>query len=148
MGCRIWRVRVAAGHRSGGVAGCGSFAPELIARARHSQAGLLRRLSNGKGWRGVRRRLWHGNPFGVIYSTFMTRTPVDASARPSGIPFPFNIRYLQAGWKLLLFRPSRFEPGPEKAHFWKHKTCRCRSTLRSIVHKRGRSIKRRSVRFM
>jgi len=119
----------------------------------------------------VRRRLWHGNPFGVIYSTnitadpktgigamhegvsrngshlfpvfsydhftglsdddvralyayFMTRTPVHASARPSGIPFPFNIRYLQAGWKLLLLRPSRFEPDAEKAHFWKHKMCR------------------------
>jgi hypothetical protein len=77
----------------------------------------LRRLSYGEGWREVRRRLWHGNPFGVIYSTFMTRTPVHASARPSGIPFLFNIRYLQAGWKLLLFRPSRFEPGAEKAHF-------------------------------
>jgi len=162
---------VAAGHRSGGVAGCGSFAPELIARARHSQAGAIAPPV-------IRQRMERGSPavmarqpFGVIYSTnitadpktgigamhegvsrngshlfpvfsydhisglsdddvralyayFMTRTPVHASARPSGIPFPFNIRYLQAGWKLLLFRPSRFEPGAEKAHFWKHKTCR------------------------
>ena len=53
----------------------------------------------------------------ALYAYFMTRTPVHASARPSGIPFLFNIRYLQAGWKLLLFRPSRFEPGAEKAHF-------------------------------
>ena len=54
----------------------------------------------------------------ALYAYFMTRTPVHAPARPSGIPFPFNIRYLQAGWKLLFFRPGRFEPDAEKSAEW------------------------------
>ena len=54
----------------------------------------------------------------ALYAYFMTRAPVHAPARPNGIPFPFNIRYLQAGWKLLYFRPGRFEPNPEKTAEW------------------------------
>ena len=54
----------------------------------------------------------------ALYAYFMTRAPVHAPARPSGIPFPFNIRYLQAGWKLLFFRPGRFEPDAEKSSEW------------------------------
>ena len=46
----------------------------------------------------------------ALYAYFMSRTPVHAPARPNIRPFPFNIRYLQAGWKLLFFRPGRFEP--------------------------------------
>jgi mono/diheme cytochrome c family protein len=54
----------------------------------------------------------------ALYAYFMTRSPVHAPARPNGIPFPFNIRYLQAGWKLLFFRPGRFEPDAEKGAEW------------------------------
>jgi mono/diheme cytochrome c family protein len=54
----------------------------------------------------------------ALYAYFMTRAPVHAPARSSGIPFPLNIRYLQAGWKLLFFRPSRFEPDAEKSAEW------------------------------
>jgi mono/diheme cytochrome c family protein len=54
----------------------------------------------------------------ALYAYFMTRTPVHAPARPNGIPYPFNIRYLQAGWKLLFFRPGRFEPDAEKSAEW------------------------------
>ena len=54
----------------------------------------------------------------ALYAYFMTRAPVHAPAPPSGIPFPFNIRYLQAGWKLLFFRPGRFEPDGEKSAEW------------------------------
>jgi mono/diheme cytochrome c family protein len=54
----------------------------------------------------------------ALYAYFMTRTPVHAPAQPSSIPFPFNIRYLQAGWKLLFFRPGRFEPDAEKSAEW------------------------------
>jgi mono/diheme cytochrome c family protein len=54
----------------------------------------------------------------ALYAFFMTRTPVHASARQNGIPFPFNIRYLQAGWKLLFFRPGRFEPDVTKSAEW------------------------------
>jgi mono/diheme cytochrome c family protein len=54
----------------------------------------------------------------ALYAYFMTRTPVHAPARPSGIAFPFDIRYLQAGWKLLFFRPGRFEPDARKSAEW------------------------------
>jgi mono/diheme cytochrome c family protein len=54
----------------------------------------------------------------ALYAYFMTRAPVHAPAPPNGIPFPFNIRYLQAGWKLLFFRPGRFEPNGEKSAEW------------------------------
>ena len=54
----------------------------------------------------------------ALYAYFMTRTPVHAARKPNGISFPFNIRYLQAGWKLLFFRPGRFEPDAEKSAEW------------------------------
>ena len=54
----------------------------------------------------------------ALYAYFMTRTPVEASAPANTIPFPFNIRYLQAGWKLLFFHPGRFEPDPNKSAEW------------------------------
>jgi mono/diheme cytochrome c family protein len=54
----------------------------------------------------------------ALYAYFMTRTPIHAPAQPNGIPFPLNIRYLQAGWKLLFFRPGRFEPDAGKSAEW------------------------------
>ena len=54
----------------------------------------------------------------ALYAYFMTRAPVHAKLQPNGIPFPFNIRYLQAGWKLLYFRPGRFEPDVTKSSEW------------------------------
>jgi mono/diheme cytochrome c family protein len=54
----------------------------------------------------------------ALYAYFMTRPPVHAPAQPSGISFPFNIRYLQAGWKLLFFKPGRFEPDVAKSVEW------------------------------
>jgi mono/diheme cytochrome c family protein len=54
----------------------------------------------------------------ALYAYFMTRPPIHAARQPNGIPFPFNIRYLQAGWKLLFFRPGRFEPDADKSEEW------------------------------
>jgi mono/diheme cytochrome c family protein len=54
----------------------------------------------------------------ALYAYFMTRTPARAVAQPNTVPFPLNIRYLQAGWKLLFFRPSRFEPDPNESDEW------------------------------
>jgi mono/diheme cytochrome c family protein len=54
----------------------------------------------------------------ALYAYFMTRTPVRAPAHSNGLPFPFNIRALQAGWKLLFFRPGRFEPAAGKSGEW------------------------------
>jgi mono/diheme cytochrome c family protein len=54
----------------------------------------------------------------ALYAYFMTRAPVRAPARTSELPFPLNIRYLQAGWKLLFFRSGRFEPDAGKSAEW------------------------------
>src|ERR1700733_5765042 len=54
----------------------------------------------------------------ALYAYFMTRPPVRASAPANTIPFPFNIRYLQAGWKLLFFDPGRFQPDSNKGAEW------------------------------
>ena len=54
----------------------------------------------------------------ALYAYFMTRPAVHAPAQPSGISFPFNIRYLQAGWKLLFFSAGRFEPDSTKSAEW------------------------------
>ncbi len=55
---------------------------------------------------------------GAIYAYLMTRPPVRAPTQTNTIPFPFNIRYLQAGWKLLFFRSGRFEPVAGKSDEW------------------------------
>jgi mono/diheme cytochrome c family protein len=54
----------------------------------------------------------------ALYAFFMTRTPVRSPALEDGLPFPFNIRYLQAGWRLLFFRSGRFEPDARKSAEW------------------------------
>jgi hypothetical protein len=54
----------------------------------------------------------------ALYAFFMTRPPARAEAMPSTLPFPFNIRALQAGWKLLFFRGGVFEPDPTKGDDW------------------------------
>jgi len=54
----------------------------------------------------------------ALYAYFMTRAPAHAPARTNGLPFPLNVRYLQAGWKLLFFRPGRFQPVADKSAEW------------------------------
>jgi mono/diheme cytochrome c family protein len=54
----------------------------------------------------------------ALYAYFMTREPVSAPARKNGIPFPLNIRALQAGWKLLFFHPGRFAAAPDRSADW------------------------------
>jgi mono/diheme cytochrome c family protein len=54
----------------------------------------------------------------ALYAYFMTREPVSAPPRKNGIPFPLNIRALQAGWKLLFFRPGRFAATAGQSADW------------------------------
>jgi mono/diheme cytochrome c family protein len=54
----------------------------------------------------------------ALYAYMMTRPAVVAPDKRNGIPFPLNIRALQAGWKLLFFRPGRFEPDAAKSAEW------------------------------
>ncbi len=54
----------------------------------------------------------------AIYAFLMTRPPVEATPPANTIPFPFNIRAFQEGWKILFFRPGRFEPVAGKSGQW------------------------------
>ena len=54
----------------------------------------------------------------ALYAFCMTRPAVKATVPASTLPFPLSIRALQAGWKLLFFRPERFRPDPTKSEEW------------------------------
>ena len=54
----------------------------------------------------------------ALYAYLMTRPSVHAPPRGSTVPFPLNIRMLQAGWKLLFFHPAPFRPDPAKSAAW------------------------------
>ncbi|PZU59113.1 MAG: aldehyde dehydrogenase [Sphingobium sp.] len=54
----------------------------------------------------------------ALYAFVMTRPAVRAEARRNTVPFPLNIRMLQAGWKLLFFHPKPFEANPAKDAAW------------------------------
>jgi len=55
----------------------------------------------------------------AIYAYLMTDVkPVALKTKASTIPFPFNLRFLQAGWKLLFVDFGRYEPDLEKSEQW------------------------------
>src|SRR3984885_14400677 len=54
----------------------------------------------------------------ALYAFVMTQQPVHAENHPNEMPFPFGIRALQAGWKLLFFHPERFEPRDDRSPAW------------------------------
>jgi len=53
-----------------------------------------------------------------LYAYLMTRAPVHMEHRTNTVPIPFNIRLMQAGWKLLFFTPGRFQPDPKHDDQW------------------------------
>lgn len=54
----------------------------------------------------------------AIYAYVMTRAPVHQPDHPNDMPFPFGIRALQAGWKLLFFHPARFVAISDESARW------------------------------
>ena len=55
----------------------------------------------------------------AIYAYIMTSVPaVEQFKKKNGIPFPLNIRGLQAGWKLLFADTTVFEANPNKSDEW------------------------------
>jgi len=46
----------------------------------------------------------------ALYAYFMSQPPVRAPARSNTLPFPLDIRALQAGWKLLFLSNRRYSP--------------------------------------
>jgi mono/diheme cytochrome c family protein len=54
----------------------------------------------------------------AIYAFLMTRESVRAQAPENELTFPFNIRPLIAGWKLLYFSPGEYRPDPSRSADW------------------------------
>lgn len=54
----------------------------------------------------------------ALYAFLMTREPVSAPAQQNTLPFPFNIRALQAGWKLLFMDQGSYRPVAGKSEAW------------------------------
>lgn len=53
-----------------------------------------------------------------LYAYLMTRDPVSQEKPANKLEFPFSLRPLQAGWKLLFFDDQRFEPNADKSDAW------------------------------
>jgi mono/diheme cytochrome c family protein len=54
----------------------------------------------------------------AIYAFLITREPVHAQTPANELAFPFNLRPLIAGWKLLYFSPGDFQPDDAKSAEW------------------------------
>ena len=53
-----------------------------------------------------------------LYAFVMTRDPIQAEAPENTLQFPFNIRMLQAGWKLLFFDEGRYQADTSQSEEW------------------------------
>jgi len=53
-----------------------------------------------------------------LYAYLITRPPVHAARPPNDLSFPFDHRFLIAGWKLLFFRTPPFRPDPGQSATW------------------------------
>jgi mono/diheme cytochrome c family protein len=53
-----------------------------------------------------------------LYAYLMSLPPVNQPARANTVGFPFNIRSLQGGWKLLFFHPGLYQPDNTKSAAW------------------------------
>ncbi len=56
----------------------------------------------------------------ALYAFMMTRPPVAQTSPPNTVPFPLDIRLLQAGWKLLYFKEGRYQPVAGQSAEWNH----------------------------
>lgn len=54
----------------------------------------------------------------ALYAYLMTRTPVDYEPPENTLGFPYNIRLLQAGWKMLFFDDSPWQDVVGKSEEW------------------------------
>lgn len=54
----------------------------------------------------------------ALYAYLMTRTPIREPKPENELKFPFNLRFLQAGWKLLFFDRDDWQPDPESSDQW------------------------------
>lgn len=94
---------------------------------RWSEAAFVRAMRSGVARDGT--HLFPAFPFdhftkvtdqdlGDLYAFLMSRPAVSAPARENTVPFPLNLRALQAGWKLLFLRQGVFESDPARGADW------------------------------
>jgi mono/diheme cytochrome c family protein len=60
----------------------------------------------------------HSDDIKAVYAFIMTRRPVHAVTPPNDLAFPFNIRALVAGWKLLFLDRAFVRTDPNKSAEW------------------------------
>jgi len=53
-----------------------------------------------------------------LFAALQATTPVDTPSHPHDVSFPFNQRFLMAGWKHLFFHPDRFKPDSTQSAEW------------------------------
>lgn len=53
-----------------------------------------------------------------LFAYIRTLAPVEGRAKDHELPFPFNIRRVVGGWKLLFFDGAAFKPDPSKSEEW------------------------------
>jgi mono/diheme cytochrome c family protein len=94
---------------------------------RWSQAAFARALHEGVDSEGA--QLFPAMPYthftkvsdadlNALYAFLMTRPAVKAEEKTNSVPFPFNVRALQAGWKLLFFKRGAYQADPGKSEEW------------------------------
>jgi mono/diheme cytochrome c family protein len=54
----------------------------------------------------------------ALYAFLMTRTPVRAAERPNDLSFPFNQRFVIAGWKLLFLKGGTYTADSQQSAEW------------------------------
>src|ERR1700723_429141 len=54
----------------------------------------------------------------ALYAYLMSRPAVTATVPANTLPFPFKIRALQEGWKILFFKGGRFHANPSESDEW------------------------------
>jgi mono/diheme cytochrome c family protein len=54
----------------------------------------------------------------ALYAYFMTRPAVQAADRPNTVPFPLDVRALQALWKAIYFKRGPYQPDPGRDAQW------------------------------
>jgi mono/diheme cytochrome c family protein len=54
----------------------------------------------------------------ALYAYLMTREPVRAPEHENELSFPFDQRFMIAGWKLLFLRRESFQPDPSRSAEW------------------------------
>lgn len=94
---------------------------------RWSQAAFQRAMRDGVDREG--RHLYPAFPYdhftlvsdaddAALYAYLMTREPVTARPPDNHLPFPLNLRFLLAGWKLVFFRAGPYRPDARHDEQW------------------------------